>query len=314
MGRKANDSTAIAATKPSSDLLKRLMKATGNEYGATADDVLASDITQWTTTGCYLWNMQVAGDIYKGMPNGKVVGFAGPSGTMKTYACISVIDNFLKENSNGIVFIFDSENAITKDRLESRGVTSRYVHLPVESLPDFKTQAFKLLKEINADPESKNNRYMIVLDSLGNLPSAREIKNAEEGNTAADFTRPKDIRSIFRTITVMLTKHQIPMLVTNHTYASVGCLIGGQEIIMGDGSLKPISEVKIHDSVRTMIGNKEVKKTFSYTQESTFKLELETGEVIECTENHRFLTEVGGEFKWVRAIDLKPEMTILKQF
>jgi RecA/RadA recombinase len=227
--------TSAKQTSEAKSLMKRFLKATGNEYGAIAEDGLSSDITQWTDTGCLLWNMQMSADFFKGIPAGKVTGFAGPSGTMKTYACISVIDNFQRNNPNSFVFIFDSENAITKQRLKERGIDlGKVMHFPVQSLPDFKNQCYKLLKEINSDPESKNNKYLLILDSLGNLPSARELKNVDEGNDAGDMgTRSKDIRSIFRIITVMLGKNQIPMLVTNHTYANTTGYGGGQ--IMGGG-------------------------------------------------------------------------------
>jgi RecA/RadA recombinase len=227
--------TSSKQTSESKNLMKKFLKATGNEYGAVASDGLASDITQWTDTGCLLWNMQISADLFHGFPNGKVTGLAGPSGTMKTYACISAIQNFQRQNENNYVFIFDSENAITKQRLQEREIDlTRVMHFPVISLPDFKNQCYKILKEINSDPDSKNNKYLIILDSLGNLPSAREIKNAEEGNDSSDMgARAKDIRSIFRIITVMLGKNQIPMLCTNHSMEKIGAYGGGQ--VMGGG-------------------------------------------------------------------------------
>lgn len=255
MGRKPKETTSIVVVKTqtvtvsekktseSKSLMKRFLKATGNEYGAIAADGLASDIFQWTDSGCLLWNMQISADLFRGFPNGKVTGLAGPSGTMKTYACISAIKNFQKQNENNYVFIFDSENAITKQRLQEREVDlTRVMHFPVTSLPDFKNQCYKILKEVNSDPDSKNNKYLIILDSLGNLPSAREIKNAEEGLDAADMgSRAKDIRSIFRILTVMLGKNQIPMLCTAHTFAKIGSYGGGQE--MGNDGLKYAADV-----------------------------------------------------------------------
>jgi hypothetical protein len=63
---------------------------------------------------------------------------------------------------------------------------------------------------------------MIVVDSVGNLASKKEVDDALDGKSVADMTRAKQMKSLFRMITPHLTIKDIPMVVVNHTYMEIG--------------------------------------------------------------------------------------------
>jgi hypothetical protein len=77
----------------------------------------------------------------------------------------------------------------------------------------------------------KDDKLIIILDSIGNLASKKEVDDSIEGKSVADMTRAKQIKSLFRMITPHLTIKDIPMIVVNHTYKEIGMfpreIVGG---------------------------------------------------------------------------------------
>jgi len=73
------------------------------------------------------------------------------------------------------------------------------------------------LKEI-----ARGERVMIIVDSVGNLASKKEVEDALDGKSVADMTRAKQMKSLFRMITPHLTLKDIPAVVVNHTYKEIG--------------------------------------------------------------------------------------------
>jgi hypothetical protein len=77
----------------------------------------------------------------------------------------------------------------------------------------------------------KDDKLIIILDSIGNLASKKEVDDSIEGKSVADMTRAKQIKSLFRMITPHLTIKDIPMVVVNHTYKEIGMfprdIVGG---------------------------------------------------------------------------------------
>jgi hypothetical protein len=76
------------------------------------------------------------------------------------------------------------------------------------------------MKQINEIERSDN--VMIIVDSVGNLASKKEVDDALDGKSVADMTRAKQMKSLFRMITPHLTIKDIPMVVVNHTYMEIG--------------------------------------------------------------------------------------------
>ena len=214
--------------------LKDIIKSIDNEYASIADDGLAAgDVSSFIDTGSYIFNALVSGSIYGGIPSNKITALAGESSTGKTFFTISVIKHFLKTHPEAGVAFFESEGAISKDLLKDRGVdTKRVVIIPVVTVQQFRQQALlvadNLLKDKNHPP------MLFVLDSLGMLSTSKEIEDSEAGKETRDMTRAQVVKSIFRVLTLKLSKCNIPLIVTNHTYDVVGAYMPTKE--MGGGS------------------------------------------------------------------------------
>ena len=212
--------------------LHDIIKDSKNEYvGFVSDGVAAGDISGYIDTGSYMLNAILSGSIFGGIPANKITAFAGESGVGKTYFCLSIVKYFLDSNPDGMVIYFESESAISSDMFESRGIdTSRILLYPVDTIQEFREVSIKIadnyLKQVDKKP------MMFVLDSLGNLPTQKEVDDAMKGSDARDFTKSQIVKSTFRVLTMKLGKAGIPM--TNHTYDVIGSYVPTKE--MGGGS------------------------------------------------------------------------------
>jgi len=217
------------------DIFSSLIKETGNEYAAIADEgVEAGDVTGLISTGSYSLNALLSGSIYGGLPANKVTAFAGEPSTGKTFFAINICKQFLRDNPKGFVFYFESESAISKQMLEERGVdTKRIAIMPVATIQEFRTQAVKILDKFL---EQKGERLpmILVVDSLGNLSTEKEMSDIADGKDTRDMTRAQLVRGAFRVLTLKMGKAKVALIVTNHVYDVVGAYIPTKK--MGGGS------------------------------------------------------------------------------
>jgi len=196
--------------------------------------ILAINNTKFIDTGCYLLNAQISKSIYGGIPSHKIISLAGEESTGKTFVLLGIIKCYLKLNPTALVVFFESEGAVNKETIESRGIdSSRVILKSVKSVEKFRHVSTSFVKEYLKDPVDERPEILMCLDSLGMLPSEKEVKDAEEGNDKSDMTRPKIIKSLFRILTVDLAVANIPFIVTNHVYATMD-MYGNPE--MGGGS------------------------------------------------------------------------------
>jgi RecA/RadA recombinase len=216
-----------------------LLKTAGNEYASIAEDGIESgDITGFIGTGSHSLNALLSGSIYGGLAANKVTALAGEPATGKTFFALNFCRQFLKENPNGYVFYFESESAISKEMLVERDIdTKRFGLIPVATVQEFRTQCIKILDKYIEMKNQKNSTIgpmMMVLDSLGNLSTEKEIADITEGKDTRDMTRAQLVRGAFRVLTLKLGKAQVPLIVTNHVYDQVGAYIPTKK--MGGGS------------------------------------------------------------------------------
>lgn len=217
-----------------SDVFNKLLSEIDNEYAGIVDDgVAAGDVTGFIGTGSYVMNALLSGSIYGGLPQNKVTAFAGEPSVGKTFYALNVVKQFLEDNSNGFVFYFESESAISKQFLSDRGIDTRRVAIvPVATVQEFRTQAVKILDRYL---EGKEKPPMVfVLDSLGNLSTDKEMADIADGKDTRDMTRAQLVRGAFRVLTLKLGKAKVPLIVTNHVYDVVGSYVPMKK--MGGGS------------------------------------------------------------------------------
>ena len=214
--------------------LKDIVKEIDNEYASVvADGVAAGDTSGYIDTGSYIFNALLSGSIKGGVPGNKISAIAGESSTGKTFFCLGMVQSFLESNPDAGVIYFESESAISRELIESRGIDSnRMVLVPVNTVQEFRTQSIKILDKYLEQKEQKP--MLMVLDSLGMLSTSKEMEDSEQGKETRDMTRAQVVKSIFRVLTLKLGKANVPLIVTNHTYDVVGAYVPTKE--MGGGS------------------------------------------------------------------------------
>ena len=219
-----------------SNFLKDIIKETGNEYATlVSEGVDTADVTNFIDTGSYAFNALLSGSIYGGMPANKITAIAGEAATGKTFFALGIVKAFLDKDKDAGVIYFESESAISKSMIESRGVdSSRMVVVPVSTVQEFRTQSLKILDKYIEQPEGKRKPLLFVLDSLGMLSTTKEMEDTAAGKETRDMTRSQIVKSTFRVLTLKLGKAGVPMIMTNHTYDVIGSMYPQKE--MGGGS------------------------------------------------------------------------------
>jgi|TARA_A200000159_G_scaffold52901_1_gene48934 RecA/RadA recombinase len=217
--------------------LDSVIKDSGNEFaGLVSEGVAAGDITNYVDTGSYIFNALVSGSLYGGLPSNKVTALAGESSTGKTFFALSVVRNFLDANPKGGVIYFETESAISRDMIESRGIAAdRMVLFPVATIEEFRTQACRILDKYLKEPKEDRQPMMFVLDSLGMLSTSKEMEDISNDKQVRDMTKSQLIKGAFRVLTLKLGQAQVPMIVTNHTYDVIGSYVPQKEMGGGTG-------------------------------------------------------------------------------
>ena len=217
--------------------LDTVIKESGNEFASiVSEGVAAGDITSYVDTGSYIFNALVSGSLFGGLPANKVTALAGESSTGKTFFALSVVRNFLRDNPTGGVIYFESESAISRDMIETRGIDSdRMIIMPVATIEEFRTQACRILDKYMKEPKDERVPMLFVLDSLGMLSTSKEMEDVANDKQVRDMTKSQLIKGAFRVLTLKLGQASVPMIVTNHTYDVIGSYVPMKEMGGGTG-------------------------------------------------------------------------------
>jgi len=215
------------------DFLKEIVKEIGDEYTQLASNI--DETENFIDTGSYIFNGLVSGSIFGGVSSNKITAIAGESSTGKTYFSLAVVKNFLDNNPDGYCLYFDTEAAVTKTLLESRGIdTNRLVVVRVVTIEEFRSKALKAVDIYLKTDDENRKPCMFVLDSLGMLSTDKEITDTLNDKMVRDMTKSQLVKGAFRMLTLKLGQANIPLIVTNHTYDVIGSYIPTKE--MGGGS------------------------------------------------------------------------------
>ena len=238
------------------DFLKEIVKEIGDEYTQLAADI--DETERFIDTGSHIFNAVVSGSIYGGVSSNKITAIAGETSTGKTYFALAVVKNFLDTNPDGYCLYFDTEAAITKGLLTSRGIDqSRLVVVNVVTIEEFRSKALRAVDIYLKTDEEDRKPCMFVLDSLGMLSTEKEIRDALDDKQVRDMTKSQLVKGAFRMLTLKLGQANIPLIVTNHTYDVIGSYVPTKE--MGGGSgLKYASSTIIYLSKKKEKDSQEV--------------------------------------------------------
>jgi len=218
---------------------------------------------------------------------------------------------YLKKHTDACLMFYDSEFGSPQQYFESFGIdTSRVLHIPIKNIEELKFDIVNQLEQMD-----RKDKVIIVIDSVGNLASKKELEDAMNEKSVADMTRAKALKGLFRMVTPYLTMKNIPLLAINHTYqtqemfskavVSGGCFEEGTLVRLADGNNKPINEIVVGDLVITRDGVRDVTHTWDPDtllegEPECYELEFEDGHKIVCSDTHPFA--VNGQ--WVQAQDL----------
>lgn len=291
-------------------LLEKLRKNSRITESAVLTDSIFYAAKDITTTAVPMINVALSGAIDGGLTSGLTV-LAGPSKHFKTSFALLMAAAYLKKYPDAILMFYDSEFGSPQSYFESFGIdTSRVLHTPIKDIEELK---FDLVHQLNTI--SRDDKVIIIVDSVGNLASKKEMEDALNEKSVADMTRAKSLKGLFRMATPYLTMKNVPLLAINHTYqtqemysksvVSGGCVVAGTLITLPDGTTKAVENFLVGDLVSTLDGPKKVTHIWNpdTLEEGTpecYKIEFEDGHTVTCSDKHKFLISGG----WIEAKDL----------
>ena len=171
-------------------------------------------------------NVALSGRLDGGLTPGLTM-WAGPSKHFKTAFSLLMAKSYLDKYPDAALLFYDSEFGTPQSYFDSFGIdTNRVLHTPLTDIEQLKFDVMQQLTQLE-----RGDRLIIIIDSIGNIASKKEVEDALEGKSVADMSRAKQLKSLFRMVTPHLTMKDIPMVVVNHTYKEIGLfpkdIVGG---------------------------------------------------------------------------------------
>ena len=196
-----------------SDLLNKLRKNTTIKDSDILSDSKFFNAKDMVATTVPAINIALSGKINGGFVPGLTI-WAGPSKHFKTSFSLLMAKAYMDKYSDAVMLFYDSEFGTPQAYFDSFGIdTSRVLHTPITDVEQLKFDIMHQFEEIK-----RGDHVIIVIDSVGNLASKKEVDDALKQNSAADMTRAKQLKSLFRMVTPHLNLKDIPLVVVNHTY------------------------------------------------------------------------------------------------
>lgn len=171
-------------------------------------------------------NVALSGKLDGGIIPGLTM-WAGPSKHFKTAFSLLMAKAYMDKYPEAVLLFYDSEFGTPIKYFETFGIDmERVLHTPLTDIEQLKFDIMQQLQDVN-----RGDKLMVILDSIGNLASKKEVDDALDGKSVADMSRAKQVKSLFRMVTPHLNLKDIPMVVVNHTYKEIGMfpkdIVGG---------------------------------------------------------------------------------------
>lgn len=197
-----------------SKLIERLASASKiKESAILSESIYTTSQSKPIPTPVPMVNVALSGSINGGITGG-ITTLAGPSKHFKTNFSLLAVASYLADDPEAVCLFYDSEFGSPPDYFKSFGIDiDRVMHIPVKDAEEFQFDIIAQLQEIK-----RKDKVIIVLDSLGNLASKKELEDAKNEKSVQDMSRAKKFKGLFRMVTPYLKMNDIPMFVINHTY------------------------------------------------------------------------------------------------
>lgn len=229
----------IKESPKTSGFLQKLKKASKCDTAEIMSDYDNIEPRDFINTGNYLLNALISSDPKKGIPSGKIMTLAGPPGCGKSFTALETLKNAQRMGYSAV--LYDTEMANNnKDSLVARGIDiENLLYIPIGTIEELKTSILNILEEI-----SEEDKVIIVIDSLGNLSSSKEMEDSMSGSDKKDMTKSAVMKGLFRTITLKAGLKQVPIIGISHVYAAVGSFIP-QNVVGGGSGIQYMSSIVI---------------------------------------------------------------------
>ena len=181
---------------------------------------------EMTPTSVPMVNVALSGSMDGGLAPGLTV-LAGPSKHFKTSFALIMASAYLKRYDDAVLLFYDSEFGAPQSYFDMYEIdTNRVLHTPITNVEELKFDLISQLEQLD-----RNDKVVVVIDSIGNLASKKELEDALSEKSVADMSRAKALKGLFRMTTPYLTMKNIPLLAVNHTYKEIGLfpkdIVGG---------------------------------------------------------------------------------------
>ena len=249
-------------------VMQKLMKASKIKESAVMNESKVYAASALVDTGVPMINVALSGDVDGGLAPGLTV-LAGQSKHFKTSFALLMAAAYMREKKDAVMLFYDSEFGSPQAYFDTFGIdTGRVLHVPVMNVEELKFDVVAQLEALD-----KKDDVIIVIDSIGNLASKKELEDTMNEKSVADMTRAKQLKSLFRMVTPYLAMKSIPMLAINHTYKEIGLfpkdiVSGGTGImysadnvwIIGRRQQKVGTEIKGYDFIINVEKSRFVKE------------------------------------------------------
>lgn len=301
-------------------LLARLKKASKiAETSTLAENEILGNI-ECAPTHIPCIDIAFCGALDGGVTSG-LTCIAGASKCFKSLISLLCAKAYLDKYDDAVMIFYDSEMGASKEYFNSLGIDQdRVLYTPITDVEELKFDLMSQLEQIK-----RGDHVIIVIDSVGNLASKKEVEDALNEKSAADMTRAKQLKSLTRMITPHLNLKNIPLIMINHVYQEIalypkaivsgGCVEKGTKVRMADETLKNIEDIHVGDMVKTLDGDHSVTatwnpKTLANGTPTCYRVTFEDGSEVVCSDIHRF--RKGGEWEFVTSLNVGDELDELK--
>lgn len=214
-----------------------------------ASEGTINDIKKYIDSGSFVFNLVLSGDMFQGYIGNKITALSGDSGTGKTLAALAAANALLASDPNAIVIYADTEGATDKQQIEALVCDpSRFYHQLVNHIEKLSEMLLDIAKNQKELPVKERHQVLVIIDSLGNLTTSKEMTDLTEGNDKVDMTKAKKLAAMFRAATVPLTEAGICTIFTNHVYDTQEMF--SQKIMKGGKALVYLASTIIQFSKR----------------------------------------------------------------
>ena len=146
-----------------------------------------------------MMNVALAGSTDGGLAPGLTV-LAGPSKHFKTSFALIMASAYLKKYNDAVLLFYDSEFGSPEQYFKMYDIdTNRVLHTPITNVEELKFDIIGQMEGLD-----RKDNVIIVIDSIGNLASKKEMEDAINERSVADMSRAKALKGLFRMCTPYL--------------------------------------------------------------------------------------------------------------